>query len=143
MKTWLLAAAALLVLAVIGVLAARMFAPPPDDLDLARSKASDNGIYRVTIAPEEEPVRQGALHSWIVTLTTAGGEVVADAALAIGGGMPQHGHGLPTAPQASGHLGDGRYRIEGVRFNMGGWWTLEVGIDSPAGSDSVTFNITL
>lgn len=143
MKKWLLAAAALLVIAVIGFLAVRMFAPPPDDLDLARSKPSDNGIYRVIIAPEEEPVRQGALHNWVVTLTTSGGEAVADAALSVDGGMPQHGHGLPTAPQASGHLGEGRYRIEGVRFNMGGWWALEIGIESPAGSDTVTFNITL
>mgnify|MGYP001287877550 CR=1 FL=1 len=143
MKKWALAAVAVVALCVVGFLAVRMFTPPPEELDLSRSKPSDNGIYRVEIAPEEEPVRQGPLHAWIVTLATAGGEAVADAALAIDGGMPQHGHGLPTAPQATGHLGEGRYRIEGVRFNMGGWWVLEIGIDSPAGSDAVTFNIML
>ncbi len=57
--------------------------------------------------------------------------------------MPQHGHGLPTAPQVTKNLGDGRYRIEGVKFNMSGWWTFEVAVDSADGSDSVTFNIVL
>ena len=71
------------------------------------------------------------------------GAPVEDAELAIDGGMPQHGHGLPTAPQSAGHIGEGQYRIEGVRFNMGGWWELKLAITSPAGVDGVTFNLML
>ena len=57
--------------------------------------------------------------------------------------MPQHGHGLPTRPRVTRNLGDGVYEIEGVRFNMGGWWELKLAIDSAAGADSVTFNLNL
>jgi hypothetical protein len=35
------------------------------------------------------------------------------------------------------------YEIEGVRFSMGGWWELKLAIESPAGVDSVTFNLSL
>lgn len=143
MKKWIAAAIAVVVVVVGAVVAMRMMAPPPADLDLARSKASANGLYAVSVEPEAEPVQQGPLHAWIATVSTAEGDPVEDAAIAVDGGMPQHGHGLPTVPQAGGHLGDGRYRIEGMRFNMGGWWELKLTVSSPAGEDSVTFNIVL
>jgi hypothetical protein len=57
--------------------------------------------------------------------------------------MPQHGHGLPTSPQATEYLGDGRYLIEGVRFNMGGWWELKFSISAGQGDDSAVFNVVL
>lgn len=143
MRKWILAAIAVVLLGVAGFVAMRMLTPPPADLDLARSKPSAAGIYAVAIEPEVEPVQQGSLHTWIVQVSTADGASVTDAELTVGGGMPQHGHGLPTAPQSAGHIGEGRYRIEGVRFNMGGWWELTLGISAPAGEDSVTFNIVL
>jgi hypothetical protein len=40
-------------------------------------------------------------------------------------------------------LGDGAYRIEGVRFNMGGWWELKVTIAAGGVTDTVTFNLDL
>ena len=57
--------------------------------------------------------------------------------------MPQHGHGLPTRPRVTRSLGDGIYEIEGVRFNMGGWWEFKLAITAPTGSDVVTFNLNL
>ena len=57
--------------------------------------------------------------------------------------MPQHGHGLPTTPQVTKNLGNGRYLIEGVKFNMRGWWIFELGVDGEDGADVVTFNIVL
>jgi hypothetical protein len=135
-------AAIVVVLAIAAFAAMRMMAPP-DDLDLARSKTSENGLYVVTIAPEAEPVQQGKLHAWVATVQRPDGSPVEDAAIAIDGGMPQHGHGLPTAPQAGGHLGDGRYRIEGMRFNMSGWWELKLTIGSAAGKDSAVYNVVL
>ncbi len=143
MRKWLLGVAVLAALGIVAVMAVRMFAPPPDDLDLSRDKASEAGLYRVSIAPESEPVPQGALHAWVVTVATADGGPVEDAEIGVDGGMPQHGHGLPTAPQATDHLGEGRYRIEGVRFNMGGWWVLRLEIASLAGEDTAAFNIRL
>lgn len=143
MKKWILAGLVLAALAIIAYLVMRMMMPPPDDLDLDRTRQSAGGLYVVQIAPEAEPLRQGVLHSWIATVTTAQGEPVGDALLTVDGGMPQHGHGLPTAPQASAHQGEGRYRIDGLRFNMGGWWVLKLAISSAAGDDDVEFNLML
>ncbi|MGQ2902179.1 MAG: FixH family protein [Neoaquamicrobium sediminum] len=143
MRKWIIAAIILVVLAVAGFYAMRMMSPPPADLDVAREKMSAAGTYEVTIEPEAEPIQQGALHGWIVTVKTPDGEPVSDAEITVDGGMPQHGHGLPTAPQSVGHLGEGRYRIEGVRFNMGGWWVLKFAISAPAGNDEAEFNIVL
>jgi len=57
--------------------------------------------------------------------------------------MPQHGHGLPTRPRVTRTLGDGIYEIEGVRFNMGGWWEFKLAIAASRGADTVTFNLDL
>jgi hypothetical protein len=134
-------------IAVIAVVVAwygmQMMAPPPADLDLSREKPSAAGRYRVAIAPELEPLEQGRLHSWIVTLRTVAGAPVTDATLTVDGGMPQHGHGLPTQPQSAGHIGEGRYRFDGVRFNMAGWWVLKFTIEAPTGKDAAEFNIQL
>lgn len=137
------AAAMLIVLAAAVFFAMRFFMAPPDDLDLARGKASAAGLYRVTIAPELEPIEQGPLQAFLVTVTTPDGKPVDDAKLSVDGGMPQHGHGLPTRPQASGPLGEGRYRIEGLRFHMSGWWVLKIGVEGPAGRDEADFNLVL
>ncbi len=142
MRKWIVAIAVLALLGVGGFYAMKMLSPPPADLDLARSKETANGRYTVAVEPEAEPLQTGTLHTWLVTVTS-NGTPVTDAQISVDGGMPQHGHGLPTAPQATGHIGEGRYRIEGVRFNMGGWWVLKLTVDSPAGRDDVEFNLTL
>ncbi len=116
---------------------------PTAQPDLSREKPSAGGLYQVAIAPEKEPIEQGVLHNWVVTVRTASGAPVSDATVTVDGGMPEHGHGLPTTPQATGHMGEGRYRIEGVRFNMSGNWVLKVGITAPAGTDSAEFNLSI
>ncbi|WP_127598894.1 FixH family protein [Nitratireductor alexandrii] len=114
-----------------------------ETLDLARSKPTVNGLYVVAIAPEAEPVETGELHGWVLTLTVPDGTPVEDAQIEVGGGMPDHGHGLPTSPEMTAYLGDGRYRIHGVRFNMGGWWVLDFTVRAEPGEDTVRFNIRL
>lgn len=127
----------------VGIIGYGMMMTPPDDLDLSREKATARGLYAVSIAPEEEPLQQGPLHNWVLTLKTPDGAPVENATIAVGGGMPQHGHGLPTQPQATAYLGEGRYRVEGVRFNMSGWWEFSFDIKAAPGDDSVVFNLSL
>ena len=99
--------------------------------------------YLTTISPNVDPVSVGPLHTWTVELKTADGKPVDGASVAINGGMPQHGHGLPTAPQVTRNLGEGRYLVEGMKFNMPGWWTIEVEVGGPAGRDETVFNLVL
>ena len=78
-----------------------------------------------------------------VRVTDAAGQPVEGANIAVDGGMPQHGHGFPTRPRVTRELGNGSYEIGGVRFNMGGWWELKLAIETPSGSDTVTFNLAI
>ncbi len=139
---WIVLAVAIAAVA-IGAFVLNMMMAPPGDLDLARSKPSERKIYVAAVSPEAEPLRQGELHAWVLTLTTPDGKPVEGAKVSIDGGMPQHGHGLPTNPQMTTYLGEGRYRIEGVKFNMGGWWELKFAISAPLGDDRATFNLVL
>ena len=118
-------------------------APKAAGPDLSRSKLTANGLFVASIEPESGRIRQGELHSWVLTLKTAAGAPVEYAAIDISGGMPQHNHGLPTSPQATDYLGAGRYRIGGVKFTMSGWWQLRLAISAAAGSDTVVFNVVL
>lgn len=112
------------------------------DVDLARTKPSAAGLYTVSMEPERGVVPQGDLHAWVVTLRS-GDAPVDGATITVDGGMPEHQHGLPTSPAMTGPLGEGRYRIDGFRFNMAGWWEIRLAIDGPAGPDEVVFNIVL
>ena len=78
-----------------------------------------------------------------VVIRDGNGGAIDGAAIRIDGGMPQHGHGLPTRPRVTRNLGNGAYEVEGVRFNMGGWWEFKVVIETATGSDTITFNLNL
>lgn len=105
-------------------------------------RTSASMMYRAMLITEE-PLRTRKLQTLQVVVTDRDGHPIDGATIAINGGMPQHGHGLPTRPRISKALGGGTYEIEGLRFNMGGWWELKLSITSPAGTDVVTFNLGL
>lgn len=105
-------------------------------------RASAERLYSATLEPGE-PIRLRRLQTLPVRVVDAQGRPVDDASISVEGGMPEHRHGLPTQPRVSSPLGNGRYEIEGLRFSMGGWWELRLVIDSPAGVDTVTFNLDL
>jgi len=132
------------VLAIAGVgYSAMMMGSPPSDLDLALSKPTDHGLYIASLAADQSPIPVGAIHTWTVRVTTPEGTPADALAIAFDGGMPQHGHGLPTKPQVTTDLGDGRHLIEGVKFNMDGWWTITISIEGAQGADAATFNLVL
>ena len=113
---------------------------PPKDLDLALTRPSVDNNYVVTLQPPASPVAINQLHAWQVKLASPTGAPVSNARIKVDGGMPQHGHGLPTRPQVTRELPDGGYLIEGMKFSMTGWWEIKLAIDGPAGADRVTFN---
>lgn len=118
-------------------------AQAPGNLDYSRSRASEAGVYRATIRTQGDSIPKGKLQSWTLHLETAAGAPVDTAQITIDGGMPQHGHGLPTKPRVTRELGNGDHLVEGMKFNMGGWWVVKFRVSSAAGSDSLVFNLSL
>ena len=113
---------------------------PPTDLDLSLRKASDAGVYQVALVPPAQAPAINQMHRWQVRLATADGAPVRGASFAVDGGMPGHGHGLPTQPRVTRELQDGTYELDGMKFSMTGWWQLKLAIQAAGGADQVTFN---
>ena len=105
-------------------------------------RTSPSRHFTATLQPDQ-PLRPRRMHTVRVAITDAAGLPVDDATIQIDGGMPQHGHGLPTRPRVTRALGKGLYEIEGVRFNMGGWWEFRLAINAASAADVVTFNLAL
>jgi hypothetical protein len=115
-------------------------APSPD---IEMTKTSAHGVYRAAVRPDVVPIATRRLQSWTLHIDTVDGRPVDTATITMSGGMPQHGHGLPTSPRVTRAIGNGDHVVEGVKFNMGGWWVVRFAITSTAGTDTVTFNLSL
>ncbi len=111
------------------------------ELDMSTSKMSDHHRFRVAFDGDGMLPPVNVMHSWVLTVTAPDGTAVEGAEITVDGGMPAHGHGLPTAPRVTEELGDGRYRVEGVKFNMPGHWQVTFGIAAGHHTDSATFNL--
>jgi hypothetical protein len=116
--------------------------PPARSEFGAGPRTSVGGHYAATLRLPE-PLRPRKMQTISVVIEDSAGRPVEEAAITVDGGMPKHGHGLPTKPRVTKKLGGGAYEIEGVRYNMGGWWEFKLTIEGPAGTDSVTFNLDL
>ncbi|WP_395687577.1 FixH family protein [Caenimonas koreensis] len=132
-----LPATALVVLSVAGCMT------PPSNLDLSLQHPSEHGAYVVTLEPPAAPPAINQIHSWKVKVATPSGAPVTAAQIAVDGGMPQHGHGLPTQPLVRRQVADGTYLLEGMKFSMTGWWEIKLAVQSAAGADKVTFNVVV
>ena len=116
-------------------------AAPPKDLDLSLRHPSAQGRYVVQMEPPVAPPPAiNQIHAWQIKLTSPDGAPVRNARIAVDGGMPQHGHGLPTRPQVTREVAAGTYVMEGMKFSMTGWWEIKLAIEAAEGADKVTFN---
>jgi hypothetical protein len=133
---------ALVLLGAFGFMLYRMNYIPPD-LDLATTRLSNQGIYKASYTPKRQPIAINQIHSWTIHIATPDGRPVTDASITVDGDMPQHGHGLPTQPQVTKNLGNGDYLVEGMKFQMGGWWVADFTIEAHGQRDTVRFNMVL
>jgi len=115
----------------------------PDNLNTSTQLMSEQGSYQVSYVPQLSPVPINQIQMWTVRVTEPNGQPVEDAKITVDGGMPQHGHGLPTAPQVTKYLGNGLYQVEGMKFHMPGWWVVKFKIVRNGLTDNVTFNLML
>jgi hypothetical protein len=116
----------------------------PANLDRSLDRTSDHGVFRIQLQSARTPVPLWRVHQWTVHLTDAAGQPVVGAVMAIDGGMPDHHHGLPTAPRAMPAGLPGDYVIDGMKFSMPGWWVLKLAVKGLDGqADTITFNIIL
>lgn len=108
-----------------------------------RQVMSDSGRYTVEIEKIDPEIPLRSLHSWVVRFEHKTGSETKLLRIEIDGGMPRHGHGLPTEPKLTQYLGNGRYQIDGVLFNMPGLWQLQFRIQDSKGWDQAVFKLAV
>ncbi len=110
----------------------------------SRTAESANGSFTVTLQSVQSEFALNEFRIWHLTvIDRESGEAVTPARVTVGGGMPMHGHGLPSQPQVTEYLGEGRYQIEGLKFNMLGKWVLDFEIITRQAADTVRFEFLL
>jgi hypothetical protein len=113
----------------------------PEDLDTSWRQVSEARHFQASLRSMTSRPGINRIHNWTVRVTSPSGQPIDDATLAIDGGMPAHNHGFPTRPKVTRHIGNGTYLVEGVKFNMTGWWEFVIDIQAGELSDRVRFNV--
>jgi len=127
--------------AALVILAAAALAPLAQ-AELLGSSTSASGL-ELTIDSELSTVPLNRIHSWRLSLTDASGKPVTAAHVEVRGGMPEHDHGLPTAPIVAAVDEPGRFLLQGIRFHMPGSWRLFFTIEHDGLSEVIEFELEL
>ncbi|MFC6980524.1 FixH family protein [Microbulbifer taiwanensis] len=117
----------------------------PGELDLRSFQISRELSVFAHVEPETGAGRVplNEIHDWKLILSDVNGAPLSGAEVEIVGHMPGHVHGLPTQPRVTAESAPGVYRVQGVKFQMTGWWVMTFNIAAGPLDDAVTFNIRL
>ena len=97
----------------------------------------------VTYSTSIEPIAINVMHEWVLTIQSIDGNPITHADIVVEGGMPEHNHGLPTAPKVTKNLGNGRYLLQGIRFHMSGFWQMKITVKIEGDEHVVMFPLDL
>jgi cytochrome c peroxidase len=106
------------------------------------ARPSHDEIYRAEVVETGGPVQAGRSGNWTVRITAADGEPLHVGEVEawmwlLDGDVGEPGRRLRVDPMPE----PGRFRIRRVRADGPGWWALKVDVHSPAGTDSLAFNL--
>jgi len=111
--------------------------------NLQEGVASEEGHFVGSWSSDPAVPPINMVHQWTLHIATPEGAPVEGAAITVGGDMPAHGHGMPTQPEVTADLGDGDYRVEGMAFQMGGYWIIDVTVTASGETDLIRFGLEL
>ena len=127
----------------------------PPELDISSFQLSREQTYfsHIEVKVSDKPSDNGTdllvppntIHKWLLMLSDINGKPIEKADIDIVGHMPGHVHGLPTQPRVTKEISPGIYQVEGVKFQMKGWWVMQFNIESKNDNkaDAVIFNLVL
>ena len=109
-------------------------------VDVSPEQKSTWGNFVVRLDHGTDTLPLNKMHKCTIEIVDKEGNPVDGAMIMVDGGMPAHGHGLPTVPKVTKNLGSGKYLVEGVKFSMPGMWQLTFHIHVNDEKDVVIFN---
>jgi hypothetical protein len=113
----------------------------PDAPGLRRVE-SNAGTYAVTIETVPADVPLNAPFDLRITVAARDGSSTADLAVEVDARMPEHFHGMSTAPKVT-RAADGSFKAEGLLFHMPGLWELDVDLARGPRAERAQVDITL
>lgn len=105
------------------------------------SHTGNNGLFTALLDCKSSP-DTGEFQECEVAFLSNDGQPVQPSTLSIDGGMPLHGHGLPTQPELV-NIAAGKYRIDGLKYNMPGAWLLGFKLTTEQGEDKIIFDFVI
>lgn len=121
---------------------AAVAAPAADNRVPGEARVTHKGLYRITVeAPT--PVPTNRFQAWSIAVTAADGKPLSEAALAVSASMPQHGHGMLVQPRVSRQPGSGKFRVEGLKFHMPGYWEMNLTVTTAGRTDDLMIALDL
>jgi hypothetical protein len=121
--------------------AARPITVKPE-VAFVRNIPSHNRVYRASLIPSTASITLDRSLTWALDVHATSGAPVPGAELALDSWMPDDPGAQLERPQVT-DLGDGHYRIDGIRFDRRGWWNVKLQISKATVTDSLAFNIVL
>lgn len=109
----------------------------------AVEQKGQQGNFIFSLYSNTSPIPLNRIHSWTLKLTDPAGKPIEKAQVFVFGGMPMHRHDFPTLPTVTQYLGDGKYLIEGLKFNMIGHWQMRFNVKQQRTEDRAIFEIHL
>ena len=118
----------------------------PADLDISAFQLSNDQNYLAHIEVHNSKNREqtnvsqvplNQMHQWRLLISDLDGVPVSGKNIQVLGHMPGHVHGLPTQPQVTTELDKGVYLVEGVKFQMQGWWVMQFEFDDSDQENSI------
>ena len=124
---------------------------PPAELDVSSFQVGRQRLAfaHIEVEPDvdgaAQPVPLNRIHRWRLLLSDLVGRPLEGMRIEVVGHMPGHVHGLPTQPQVTDELAPGVYLVDGMKFQMNGWWVIEFHLVEEAGEqlEALRFNLLL
>lgn len=135
-------------------------APPNLDISAFKFSRKEKLFAHIEVHSEHEQKKTGSasnnvaavplnqIHQWRLLVTDLNGKPVENIQFIVEGHMPGHVHGLPTAPRVMGEIQPGVYLVDGLKFQMKGWWVMKFLLvdkkfNNKTQADFFTFNLVL
>ena len=120
----------------------------PDNIDrgifqLSRDKQYFGHIEAIDAAKGQHAIPINTIHRWRLVVSDLQGRGLENAEIEFTGHMPGHVHGLPTQPHITALDSPGLFSVTGVKFQMLGWWVIDLIIRVDGKEDVLRFNLVL
>lgn len=115
---------------------------PPKDLNLDKTRLSQNSLYKVSYQPQTGQAQAKRPQEWKIKVVNKAGKPITGAKVRLSA-TNQGGPKAGASSLDATNLGHGYYRAKGLVFSQPGWWVVTVEVNNQGRGDRAQFNLLL